>query len=197
MGFHAVGESVVAGSEPDVTQLLLDWGSGDEESLHMLLPLVYEELKKLARGHMKKERSGHTLQTTAVVHEAYLKMVDIDRAGWLSRAHFFAAASKMMRRLLIDHARLYRAAKRGSGERKLPLAESIVMAEPQAEELLALDEALEDLGRLDPRQVEIVEMRHFGGLSVEETARAIGVSASTVKREWRLARLWLHTRLRS
>lgn len=159
-----------------------------------MLPIVYGELKQIAHGQMRNERRGHTLQTTAVVHEAYLKMVDLDRIDWRGRAYFFAAAARIMRRILIDHARHRRAQKRSVGGR-LPLDEAVAMGLEEAEELIALNEALVDLERLDPRQCRIVELRHFAGLQVKEAAEVLGVSTATVKRDWRLARAWLHRRL--
>ncbi len=187
-----------ASSTSDVTRLLEDWSEGDPRSRDRLLPLVYEELKRIARAQMRNERQGHTLQTTAVVHEAYLKMVGLRAVNWQSRSHFLTAAAMMMRRLLIDHARLHRALKRGEGQ-KVPLEDEdpVLMTADEAEELLALDQALERLNELDARQGQIVELRHFGGLSVEETAKVVGVSTATVKRDWRLARIWLHRELRT
>lgn len=179
---------------PDVTQLLLDWNAGDASSLEKLLPVVYEELRQLAASHMRRERRSHTLQTTAVVHEAYLRLVDQKRVQWRDRAHFFGAASTAMRRLLVDHARRHRAAKRGAGSRT-PIDEAVDMPEERAAELVALDDALRDLERLDARQLKIVELRYFAGLSIEETAAVVDVSPATVKREWSLARAWLHRQL--
>lgn len=180
----------------EITRLLRRWSRGDRGSFEALVPIVYDELKRIARSQMRSERSGHTLQTTAVVHEAFLRLVDQREIGERDRAYFFGAAARIMRRLLIDHARLHRAQKRGSGLVE-PLEGEIPMAPREAEELLALDEALADLERLDERQSRIVELRHFGGLTVEETADLLEVSTATVKRDWRLARTWLHRRLAS
>lgn len=178
----------------DVTQLLLDWSRGDEASLEELLPLVYDELRQLAHAQMRRERQGHTLQTTAVVHEAYLRLVDQRRVSFRGRAHFFGAAARVMRRLLVDHARRRLAEKRGGGA-KAALNEAFAMAPSRATELVALDDALADLERLDSRQCRIVELRYFAGLTLEETAAATGVSPTTVKREWSVARAWLHRQL--
>ena len=178
----------------DVTQLLLDWSDGDRRALGELLPLVYDELKSVAHAQIRGERADHTLQTTAVVHEAYLRMVDLRRTRWRNRAYFFSAAAGMMRNILIDYARARRAKKRDGG-RKVPLVDAVAMTSREAEELLALDDALLELERLDARQSRIVELRHFGGLSVEETAEVLEVSPTTVKRDWRLARAWLRQRM--
>lgn len=180
----------------EITRLLREWSRGDKGSFEALVPIVYDELKRIARVQMRNERSGHTLQTTAVVHEAFLRLVDLRQVGEKDRAYFFGAAARIMRRLLIDHARLHSAQKRGAGLIE-PLDGEIPMNSREAEELLALDQALADLERLDPRQCRIVELRHFGGLTVEETADVLEVSPATVKRDWRLARTWLHRRLTS
>jgi RNA polymerase sigma factor (TIGR02999 family) len=180
----------------EITRLLRSWSRGDKGSFEALVPIVYDELKRIARSQMRSERSGHTLQTTAVVHEAFLRLVDQRQIGERDRSYFFGAAARIMRRLLIDHARLHRAQKRGAGLVE-PLEEEIPMDAGEAEELLALDEAMADLERLDQRQCRIVELRHFGGLTVEETADLLEISPATVKRDWRLARTWLHRRLAS
>jgi RNA polymerase sigma-70 factor (ECF subfamily) len=180
----------------EITRLLREWSRGDRGSFEALVPIVYDELKRIARGQMRSERAGHTLQTTAVVHEAFLRLVDLQQIGERDRAYFFGAAARIMRRLLIDHARLHRAQKRGAGLVE-PLAGEIPMAPQEAEELLALDQALAELERQDERQSRIVELRHFGGLTVEETADLLEISPATVKRDWRLARTWLHRRLAS
>jgi RNA polymerase sigma factor (TIGR02999 family) len=175
-----------------VTRLLVDASDGNQEALSALIPLVYDELRAVAARHLRSERSEHTLQATALVHEVYLRLIDQKEARWRNRAHFFAIAAMAMRRVLVDHARAAQAAKRGGPELKLPLDEA---PEPSAGarslDLVALDRALERLTALDSRLARIVELRYFGGLTVEETAEVTGVSARTVKREWRLARAWL------
>ncbi len=179
--------------QAQVTQLLLDWSDGDQEALNRLIPLVYQELKRLARYHMRRERAGHTLQTSALVNEAYLQLIDYKRMKWKDRAHFMAIAAQAMRRVLVDHARSRQSLKRGGPEaRKVSLDEGATLADERAAETLALDEALTSLARLDPRKSRIVELRYFGGLEIEETAQVIGISPATVKREWSSARLWLH-----
>jgi RNA polymerase sigma-70 factor (ECF subfamily) len=183
-------------SQPDVTQLLLEWSKGDRQSLDKLLPVVYQELRRLAQHHLRQERPDHTLQATALVHEVYLKLIDTKVARWENRAHFFAVAARVMRHILVDLARERRAQKRGGGQ-KLALEEALgAPDEAGAPNLVALDEALERLAAVDARQGRIVELRYFGGLSTEETAEVLGISARTVKREWRMARAWLHRELR-
>ncbi len=176
----------------DVTQLLLDWNRGDEGSLDELLPRIYDELRLLARAQLRGEWRDHTLQTTALVHEAYMRLVDQRRVNWSGRAHFFGAAAKAMRRLLVDHARRRKAQKRGAGERPL---RGIEVPVERARELVALDDALSDLERFDAHQSRIVELRYFGGLTIEETAEVVGVSPATVKREWSVARAWLYDQM--
>ena len=175
--------------ERDITALLKDWSGGDRAALEKLMPVVYEELRRLAAAHLRSERSDHTLQPTALVHEAYLRLADQRSVEWANRAHFFSIAARIMRRILVDHARRRRALKRDGGGLRLTLAEA--STEDRGPELLALDTALTSLEALDPRQARIVELRFFGGLSVEETAEAAGISTATVKREWRTARAWL------
>jgi RNA polymerase sigma factor (TIGR02999 family) len=183
-------------SQPDVTQLLLDWSKGDQASLDKLLPVVYQELRRLAQHYLRQERPDHTLQATALVHEAYLKLIDTRNVEWQNRAHFFAVAAQVMRHILVDMARERRAQKRGGGL-KLPLEEAMGLpGEGGDVNLLALDEALGRLAEIDPQQSRVIELRYFGGLSVEETAKALGVSPRTVKREWRVARAWLHREMR-
>ena len=178
----------------EVTALLKDWSGGDRAALERLMPLVYGELRKVAGSYLSMERPDHTLQPTALVHEAYLRLVDQRNVDWQNRAHFFAIAAKMMRRILVDHARRRRAAKRGVPALVLETAmEEGLSRDP---ELLALDSALSGLESLDPRQAQIVELRFFGGLTVEETAEAAGISPATVKREWRTARAWLAREIR-
>jgi RNA polymerase sigma factor (TIGR02999 family) len=181
-----------------VTTLLHQWGGGEEAALNELLPIVYDELHRQAERYMRAQPAGHTLQPTAVVHEAYLRLVDRDRGGaeWQSRAHFFAVASRAMRSVLVDHARARRSAKRGGAARQLTLgaADGMDASAPDVD-VLALDEALARLAALDPRQAKIVELRYFAGLSIEEVGDALGVSHATVEREWRTARLWLRREL--
>jgi RNA polymerase sigma factor (TIGR02999 family) len=179
-------------SSPDVTRLLADWRSGDKEALDHLLPIVYSELHRLAEAYLRRERPGHTLQPTALVNEAYLRLVGQRQVEWQSRAHFFGIAAKMMRRILVDHARAQNAGKRGGGLRRVTLDSSFDAEERREVDLLALDEALEALSKLDPRQGRIVELRFFVGLTLEETAEVIGVAPITVRREWNLAKAWLY-----
>jgi RNA polymerase sigma factor (TIGR02999 family) len=179
-------------SQRQVTQLLLDWREGDQEALNRLIPLVHQELKRLARHYMRRERAGHTLQTSALVNEAYIQLVDYKRVQWKDRAHFLAVAAQVMRRILIDYARNRQSLKRGAEARKVSLDEAATLADERAAEMIALDEALTSLAELDPRKSQIVELRYFGGLEIEETAHVINVSPATVKREWAAARLWLH-----
>jgi RNA polymerase sigma factor (TIGR02999 family) len=177
----------------DVTHLLIQWSRGDSAALDALLPLVYDELRRLAQGYLSREKPGHTLSSTALVHEAYLRLVKQKDVTWQNRAHFFAVAARMMRRILVDHARRHKYAKRGGGAMTLSLDESIAPAAPEREmDLVALDDALEALAKLDERQSRMVELRFFGGLSIEETSEVLGVSAPTVKREWASARAWLY-----
>ena len=175
----------------DVTQLLIKWGEGDQTALEELIPAVYAELKRLARRYMGKERVGHTLQTSALINEAYLRLVDCDTVEWQDRTHFFAVAAQIMRHILIDHARSYRYAKRGAGAERVPLEEAEGLHINRAEELLALDAALQELEALDPRKSRITELRFFGGLTVDETAEVMDLSPVTVMREWRAAKAWL------
>lgn len=176
--------------------MLLDWGQGDQEAMAKLLPLVYDELRRLAASYLRRERPGHTLQPTALVHEAYFRLVDQKKANWQNRAHFFGIAAQIMRRVLIDHARSHLYAKRGGGAQRLPLDEAIGLPEGQRDvEIVALDKALNKLELLDPRQGRIVELRYFGGLSIEATAEVLGISPATVKREWGVARAWLHRQI--
>jgi RNA polymerase sigma factor (TIGR02999 family) len=179
-----------------VTRLLLDWGKGDKTALDELMPLVYHELRQLASSYLKKEKPGHTLQPTALIHEAYLRLVDQNTPQWESRTHFYAVAARLMRQILVDHARTRIAAKRGGGQPKVSLDDAPgVAVRDEAEELLALDEALQKLAAFDERKARVIEMRSFAGMSVEETARALGVSEPTVKRETRLAQSWLRSEL--
>src|SRR5262245_58420299 len=179
-------------SRKDVTDLLIDWSNGDQEALNKLLPLVYDELRRLASRYLRRERPGHTLQTTALVHEAYLKLVDQRNANWQNRVQFFAAAAQVMRHILVDYARNRRAIKRGGDYFRLSLDEAALSANEKDADLLVLNEALNRLALMDQQQSRVVELRIFGGLTVEETAAALGVSPRTVKREWSTARAWLH-----
>lgn len=180
-------------SEPNVTVLLEQFAAGDAAALDRLFPLVYEELRRVARGQMHGERSGHTLDTTALVHEAYMKLIKHPpRVQWQSRIHFFAVAARAMRQILVNHARSRSRAKRGGGAPPVSFDEAVVMAETRAEELVALDEALTRLEALDARQCRVVELKYFGGLTIEETAQVLAVSVVTVKRDWSTARAWLY-----
>jgi len=182
-------------SRHEVTELLHAWSDGKEESLDDLVPLVYEELHRLARHYMNGERSDHMLQTSALVNEAYLRLVDWKNVRWQNRAHFFGVAAQIMRRILVDFARSRNYAKRGGAARQVSLAEVEVSSADQGEDLIALDEALERLSAIDARKGRIVELRFFGGLSVDETAEVLKISARTVMREWSLAQAWLHREL--
>ena len=178
-------------SSRQVTQLLIAWGQGDQEALNALTPLVYEELSRLARAYMRRERPDHTLQSTALVHEAYLRLVD-QKAEWKSRAQFFGVAAQMMRRILLDHAKSRQAARHGGGARKIPLDDpALVSARPDVN-LVALDEALTKLEKTDPQRGRIVELRYFGGLSNEEISDVLSVSTATVQRHWTGAKAWLY-----
>jgi RNA polymerase sigma-70 factor (ECF subfamily) len=179
-----------------VTDLLIAWNDGDHSALDRLIPFVEGELRRLARHHMRRESPGHTLQTTALVNEVYLKLVDQTKAHWHNRAHFFAVAAQIMRRILVDHARRNLRGKRGGGAVELPLDEIAVLSPNKSVELLALDEALDHLSRLDPLKARIVELRHFGGLSVKETGAVLKISEITVIRHWGLAKSWLRRSVR-
>jgi len=179
-------------SPDDITGLLMAWGGGDKAALDRLMPLVYQELRRLARRQMRREREGDTLQTTALVNEAYLRLVDYERVQARDRSHFLAIAAQAMRRILIERARSRRSDKRGSNPQKISLDEVTEVADARAADLLALDEALQTLSTIDPRKAQLVELRYFGGLTIEETANVLGVSTPTVERDWRTARIWLH-----
>ena len=179
------------GGAANPTTLLLAWARGDETALDQLIPLVHDELRRLARRHMARERFGHTLQATALVNEAYLRLIEVNQVRWQNRAHFFAMASRMMRRILVDPARARGYQKRGAGAEKVSLDEALLVSAQPRQDLLALDDALNALAVFDLRKSQVVEMRFFGGLSVEETAEALHVSADTVMRDWRLAKVWL------
>jgi RNA polymerase sigma-70 factor, ECF subfamily len=176
----------------DVTVLLSQLSKGNEAAASKLIPLVYAELRRLASGYMRRERTDHTLQATALVHEAYLKLVEQRSVDWQSRAHFFGIAAQVMRRILVDHARGHLREKRGGGQRLVPIDEVLVFAPEQSLELVKLDQSLERLSKLDPRQGKIVELRFFGGLTGEQTAELLGISPKTVKRDWSMAKAWLH-----
>lgn len=178
-------------SSDDVTRLLKDWGNGSEQALETLVPLIYGELRQIAHRCLYRERPGHTLQTTALVHEAYLKLIDQHDARWQNRAHFFAIAAQAMRRILVDSARRHNAAKRGGPAENLPLDEAANISIEPDPILLPLDEALTRLAEIDPQQARIIELRFFGGLTIEETAEVMKLSTDTIKREWAMARAWL------
>jgi RNA polymerase sigma factor (TIGR02999 family) len=175
----------------EVTQLLLAWGDGDEAALEQLVPVVHAELRRIARRQMGHERIGHTLQPTALVNEAYMRLIDVRKVKWQDRAHFFAMSSRVMRRVLVDAARARGYQKRGAGAQKVSFDEALLGTPERATDLVALDEALQALANIDPRKSQVVEMRFFGGLSVEETAEALQISERTVKRDWTMARMWL------
>jgi len=174
-----------------VTNLLADWRRGDQAALDRLLTLVYDELRRLARGHMRAERPDHLLQTTALVHEAYLRLVDQKNVRWQTRVHFFAVAAQVMRHILVDYARARLRAKRGGAGELLPLHDVAVISEGRAEELIAVHLALDNLSALDPRKSKVFELRYFGGMSIDEAADALNVSPATVARDWRMAKAWL------
>jgi RNA polymerase sigma factor (TIGR02999 family) len=184
------------GAAPDLTLLLKRWRQGDRDALERLMPLVYEELRRIARHYLKNERQGHTLESTALVHEAFLRLIDQRNVQWQNRAHFFGIASQMMRRILVDHARKRQAAKRDAALVRLSVAERLVPGAEREPDLLALDQAIDALAALDPDQSRVVELRYFGGLTIEETAEVMGISPATVKREWATARLWLKREIR-
>jgi RNA polymerase sigma-70 factor, ECF subfamily len=177
---------------PDVTGLLAAWSQGDSRALEQLIPLVSEELRRLAHAYMRRQRPGHLLQTTALVHEAYIRLVDARTLNWQSRAHFYGISAKVMREILVDFARAGQAQKRGGGATPLPLDEAAGVAKTSDVDLVALDDALNDMARFDQRKASIVELRFFGGLSVEETAEVVQVAPATVKREWNKAKAWLY-----
>ena len=184
-------------SPDEVTQLLLDWSKGNEAAFEILTPLVYEELHRLAHRHMRRERAGHTLQTSALVNEAYVRLIDQRNVDWQSRAQFFSIASRLMRRILVDHARAHNREKRGGGALQVSLDEAAFVSQERAAELIALDDALSSLAAIDERKTQVVELRFFGGLSVEETAEVLKVSAVTVMRDWSTAKAWLNRAIES
>jgi RNA polymerase sigma factor (TIGR02999 family) len=179
-----------------ITQLLIDWSKGDQAALEKLMPLVYDELRRLASNYLRRERASHTLQPTALVNEAYLKLVDQRNAKWQNRAQFFGISAQLMRRILVDHARQHQAAKRGgSKQQRLSITSAERVVKQPEIDLLALNEALDELTILDPQQAQIVELKFFGGLSIEETAEVLGISHATVERDWKMARAWLRRQL--
>ncbi|MBA2435983.1 MAG: sigma-70 family RNA polymerase sigma factor [Chthoniobacterales bacterium] len=183
-------------SRQAVTQVLIDWSKGDRGAAERLMPLIYDELRQIARGYLRRERADHTLQATGLVHEAYLRLVDQTTTTWQNRAHFFGVAAGVMRRVLVDHARRHRTDKRGGKWEKLEFDEALAAGLPRSLDLVSLDEALQELARVDPRQSQVVELRFFGGLTTEETSEVLGVSPRTIKREWRRARAWLYREIR-
>lgn len=182
--------------DPQVTQLLLAWSQGERAALDELVPLVYEELRRLAHRYMAGERPDHTLQTTALVNEAYLRLIDLRQVQWEDRAHFFALSAQLMRRILVEFARARGAGKRGGGVPKVSVDEALLGPPLQSQDLVALDDALTAMAAVDPRQSQVVELRFFGGLTVEETAEALQVSPQTVLRDWKLAKAWLRREMR-
>ena len=179
----------------EITQLLAEWSDGNQSALDELYPLVYDELHRLARRYMSRERKGHTLQTTALINEAYVRLVDQKNVHWANRSHFFAISAQIMRRILIDHARRHAYAKRGGGAQQVSLEEAATVAPGIGAELVRLDEALKSLAEIDPRRSKVVEMRYFGGLNNEEIAGVLNVSENTVTRDWNMARAWLYHQL--
>ena len=179
----------------NITELLASYGRGDKESLDRLMPIVYEELRRQAARYLRREQPGNTLQTTALIHEAYVRLVDQRNTQWQNRAHFFGIAAQMMRRILVDHARAKKRVKRGGSEIRISLSDATVAAKEQDLDVVALDAALERLALIDEQQSRVVELRFFSGLSVEETAEVMGISKSTVKRDWSMAKAWLHREL--
>lgn len=185
----------------DLTGLLLEWAEGDKAALERLTPLVYDEIRRIAHRYVQRERDGHTLQTTALVHEAYLRLAGSQNVAWQNRTHFFAVTAQVMRRILIDHARRRQFLKHGGEVQRVSFdavtQQGALMSEPRAAELLALDEALYELAKLDARKSSVVELRYFGGLSIEETADVLEISAMTVRRDWRAAKAWLFRRIKA
>jgi len=183
-------------STQEVTGLLQAWGRGDEDALAKLVPLVYRELRQAARNYMAGERPGHLLQTTALVNETYLRLVGVRKVSWQNRAHFLAICAQLMRRILVDYSRGHDAQKRGKGFEKISLEQAVIVSQGTAADVIAVDEALTRLAEFDPQQARLVELRFFGGLSIEEAAEVLGVSRTTVKRNWNLAKAWLARELR-
>ncbi len=181
--------------EHEITQLLAEWREGNQAALDELYPLVYDELHRLARRYMSRERKGHTLQTTALINEAYVRLVDQRNVHWANRSHFFAISAQIMRRILIDHARRHTYAKRGGGARQVSLDETATVVQDNLSEFLRLDEALKSLAEFDPRRSQVVELKYFGGLNNDEIADVLKISKNTVIRDWNMARAWLHSQL--
>jgi len=179
----------------EITELLAEWRDGNQSALDELYPLVYNELHRLARRYMSRERRGHTLQTTALINEAYVRLVDQKNVQWANRSHFFAISAQIMRRILIDHARRHAYAKRGGGAQQVSLEEAATITPDQGRELVRLDEALKSLAEMDPRRSQVVELRYFGGLNNEEIASVLHISENTVTRDWNMARAWLYQQL--
>jgi RNA polymerase sigma factor (TIGR02999 family) len=187
----------VSEERKEISLILKDWSGGKRESADKLLSLVYDELRRIARQYLRKERADHTLQPTALVHEAYMKLIDISDVSWQDRAHFFAVASNVMRHILVDHARARAAEKRGGERERIALEDAVNLSDKADVDLLALDEAMRQLAEFDAQQSKIVELRFFGGLTIEETAHVIGISPATVKREWTMAKAWLFRRMKA
>jgi len=187
----------VSEKSQEISVILKAWSGGDRASADVLLTLVYDELRKIAAQYLRKENSGHTLQPTALVHEAYMKLVDISDINWQDRAHFFAVSANVMRHILVDHARAKLAEKRGGDAQRIELDDAISLSNEPNVDLLAVDEALNELANFDEQQSRIVELRFFGGLTIEETAHVVGISPATVKREWAMAKAWLHRKLKA
>ena len=179
----------------NITELLVGYGRGDKEALDKLMPIVYDELRRQAARYLRREQPGHTMQTTALIHEAYVRLVDQRNVQWQNRAHFFGIAAQMMRRILVDHARTKKRAKRGGSDVKVSLADATIPVKEQDLDVVALDEALTRLAEIDEQQSRVVELRFFSGLTVEETAEVMGISPATVKRDWSMAKAWLHRKL--
>jgi RNA polymerase sigma factor (TIGR02999 family) len=180
----------------EITQMLIELTGGNKDVVNQILPHIYGELRRLAGSYLRRERADHTLQPTALVHEAYMKLIDQKQVHWQNRAHFFGIAAQVMRRILMDHARKHTADKRGGDAEKLPLEEEIlIVSHDRSAELIALDDALENLAQLDEQKAKIVELRYFGGLSIEETAEVMGVSVPTINRQWRMAKAWLYSEI--
>jgi RNA polymerase sigma factor (TIGR02999 family) len=186
----------MSSASDNVTQLLVAWSDGDPIALDQLMPLVQRELHRIANNHFRRERPGHTLQATALVNEVYLRLIDQREVDWQNRAHFFAIAAKLMRRILVDHARARQVAKRGGGALQISFDEGAILSLERSAEIVALDDALANLAAIDGRKSQVVELRFFGGLSVEETAKALNISPNTVIRDWSTAKAWLHRELR-
>ena len=182
-------------NQHEITQLLAEWSDGNQSALDELYPLVYDELHRLARRYMSREKQGHTLQTTALINEAYVRLVDQRNVHWANRSHFFAISAQIMRRILIDHARRHAYAKRGGGAQQVSLDEAATVTRAAGAELIRLDEALKSLAEMDPRRSQVVELRYFGGLNNEEIAGVLNISENTVTRDWNMARAWLHQQL--